>query len=89
MRVVTVDNTTMTRFMRERGFGTYEELWTWSVQNLEEFWAAIWEFFGVDSEYETVLQERVMPGASCAMPSSNGDSPPTPRRRVHAVRRLK
>src|SRR4051812_31164801 len=59
-----VDGATMTRFMREQGFGTYADLWAWSVQDLEAFWAALWRFFGVDSEYEAVLAERAMPGAS-------------------------
>ena len=35
----------MTRFMRERGIDTYEELWQWSVDDLDGFWAAIWDFF--------------------------------------------
>jgi acetoacetyl-CoA synthetase len=55
----------MTRFMRglDRGFETYDELWRWSVEDLEGFWASIWEFFDVDSEYERVLADRSMPGA--------------------------
>ena len=37
----------------------------WSVDDLEGFWAAIWDFFGVRAHtpYERVLSERVMPGA--------------------------
>jgi acetoacetyl-CoA synthetase len=62
----------MTRFMRwvgerrGREFADYEELWEWSVQELEEFWADVWEFFGVRSSraYEQPLAERKMPGAS-------------------------
>ena len=27
----------------------YEELWRWSVDDLEGFWAAIWEFFEVQA----------------------------------------
>src|SRR3954465_4275456 len=53
----------MTRFMRERGFDTYEELWQWSVDDLEGFWGAIWEFFGVGAAYDSVLGDRTMPGA--------------------------
>ncbi len=43
----------MTRFMRFAGerrgepFADYDELWRWSVAELEEFWASIWEFCGV------------------------------------------
>ncbi len=61
----------MTRYMRwleaERGrsFGDYQALWEWSVGELEEFWASIWDFFEVDASapYSEVLPERVMPGA--------------------------
>src|ERR1700716_2891338 len=51
----------------ERGlaFGTYEELWRWSVSDLDGFWSAVWEFFEVLSSrpYEQVLSSRAMPGA--------------------------
>jgi acetoacetyl-CoA synthetase len=61
----------MTRFMRwaaeRRGheFADYEDLWRWSVEELEDFWLSIWEFCGVRSSrtYEQVLERRVMPGA--------------------------
>ena len=32
---------------RGRPFADYDELWRWSVDELEDFWASIWEFFGV------------------------------------------
>lgn len=43
----------------------YEALWRWSVTDIEGFWEAIWEYYGVHSEtpYERVLTERIMPGA--------------------------
>jgi acetoacetyl-CoA synthetase len=51
----------------ERGlsFADYDELWRWSVDDLEGFWSSIWDFFGVqaDGGYERVLGERAMPGA--------------------------
>jgi acetoacetyl-CoA synthetase len=51
----------------ERGlsFAGYDELWHWSVGDLEAFWASIWDFFGVqaDGGYERVLGKRNMPGA--------------------------
>jgi acetoacetyl-CoA synthetase len=61
----------MTRFMRFAGerrgapFGDYEQLWQWSVDELEDFWAAVWEFCGVRASkpYERVLASREMPGA--------------------------
>ncbi len=48
-----------------RGFATYAELWEWSVSELERFWAAIWEYYGVRASrpYERVLDSREMPGA--------------------------
>src|SRR5437879_594229 len=41
-------------------FGSYDELWRWSVTDLEGFWASIWEFFGVAATrpYTRVLAER-------------------------------
>jgi acetoacetyl-CoA synthetase len=61
----------MTRYMRwletQRGrmFGDYQALWEWSVAELEEFWASIWDFFEVEAAapYSEVLPERAMPGA--------------------------
>jgi acetoacetyl-CoA synthetase len=61
----------MTRYMRwladERGhsFDAYQPLWEWSVTELEEFWASIWDFFEVEaaSGYSRILPERIMPGA--------------------------
>ncbi|GAC1322713.1 MAG: acetoacetate--CoA ligase [Mycobacteriales bacterium] len=43
----------------------YEALWRWSVEELEDFWALVWEFFGfgTGAAYEAVLAARVMPGA--------------------------
>ncbi|GAB3748835.1 acetoacetate--CoA ligase [Spirosoma pomorum] len=31
-------------------FRDYDDLWDWSVTDLEDFWASIWEFFDVQSE---------------------------------------
>ena len=46
-------------------FADYESLWEWSVTNIEDFWASIWEIGGVIAHqpYERVLSERKMPGA--------------------------
>jgi acetoacetyl-CoA synthetase len=43
----------------------YEELWQWSVQEPEHFWAALWDFFAVKTSqpYEQVLANTDMPGA--------------------------
>ena len=59
-----VERAWLTRFQREVGVaGGYEELWRWSVEDIEGFWAAIWKFFQVDGSYERVLGSRAMPGA--------------------------
>ena len=61
----------MTRFMEWAGvrrgepFADYDALWRWSVAELEQFWASIWDYFQVraSTPYERVLAERRMPGA--------------------------
>jgi acetoacetyl-CoA synthetase len=61
-----VEQATIARFARAVGHeGDYDELWRWSVDDLEGFWAAIWEFFDVHASepYESVLGRRDMPGA--------------------------
>jgi acetoacetyl-CoA synthetase len=55
--------TQMARFMQARGFSDYHELWRWSVDDLEGFWGAVWEWFEVGGSYERVLGRREMPGA--------------------------
>jgi acetoacetyl-CoA synthetase len=67
-----IDQASVTRFARwvaaSRGVdvtGSYDALWRWSVDDLEGFWAAIWEYFEVRASqpYEAVLGSRDMPGA--------------------------
>jgi acetoacetyl-CoA synthetase len=43
----------------------YQSLWRWSVEHTEEFWVAVWDFFGVKahSPYRSVLDTAAMPGA--------------------------
>jgi len=43
----------------------YDELWRWSVDDLEGFWGSLWDFFEVRAHtpYERVLGSREMPGA--------------------------
>ncbi|HVD40659.1 MAG TPA: acetoacetate--CoA ligase [Solirubrobacterales bacterium] len=52
---------------RERGLscGDYGDLWQWSVDDLDGFWSAIWEFFEVeaDGDPSPVLASRELPGA--------------------------
>jgi acetoacetyl-CoA synthetase len=58
-----VERAVMTRFMREHGYDDYDALWRWSVDDLEGFWGAVWEFFGVEGGYERALGSPAMPGA--------------------------
>ncbi len=50
---------------RGRSFTGYEELWRWSVEDLEGFWSSIWDYFQIRAHtpYERVLSSRAMPGA--------------------------
>jgi acetoacetyl-CoA synthetase len=56
------------RWLRaERGlaFEGYDDLWRWSVDDLEAFWRSIWEFFEVPAHAgpTSILPHRSMPGA--------------------------
>ncbi len=44
---------------------SYDDLWRWSVADLDAFWASIWEFFAVESDFapKRVVGARAMPGA--------------------------
>ncbi|NML44361.1 acetoacetate--CoA ligase [Ramlibacter sp. G-1-2-2] len=46
-------------------FADYEALWQWSVDQLEDFWTSIWNFFDVqaDGSPQPVLGAQQMPGA--------------------------
>jgi acetoacetyl-CoA synthetase len=65
------ENTNISHYMRwleerrELSFEGYHDLWEWSVADLEEFWASIWEYFDVQASkpYSEVLGSRQMPGA--------------------------
>ena len=66
-----VERSRMTEYMRwlaaERGLELdgYDDLWRWSVTDLEGFWSSIWDFFEVqaDGGYDRVLSSHEMPGA--------------------------
>jgi acetoacetyl-CoA synthetase len=51
----------------ERGlsFVTYNDLWRWSVTELDAFWQSIWDYFDFQSPtpHTAVLLNNVMPGA--------------------------
>ena len=50
---------------RGLAFACYDELQRWSVDDLEGFWSAIWEFYGIHAHapYTRVLADATMPGA--------------------------
>jgi len=69
-RVNVVNDSEVGRFIawlekRGRHVAGYAQLWKWSVEDLEGFWGAIWDFFEVRSHapYERVLASDEMPGA--------------------------
>ncbi|WP_285765943.1 acetoacetate--CoA ligase [Peribacillus sp. SI8-4] len=66
-----IEQTVLTHYMKwlqeQKGlsFQAYHELWKWSVDELEEFWATIWDYCHVkaDRKYQAVLTGHSMPGA--------------------------
>jgi acetoacetyl-CoA synthetase len=65
-----VERANITRYLhwlrdrRGRRFASYDELWRWSVEDLDGIWTSIWEFFEVGgSAPSPALAERRMPGA--------------------------
>ncbi|MDQ1377291.1 MAG: acetoacetyl-CoA synthetase [Acidimicrobiaceae bacterium] len=50
---------------RGRSFASYDDLWRWSVEDLEGFWGSVWEFFGVSAHRPPgpMLAGDSMPGA--------------------------
>jgi len=66
-----VKNSNMTAYMQfvrnnfAIDFNSYEELYNWSINDIEDFWESIWDYSGiVDSKkYKEVLDKRIMPGA--------------------------
>ncbi|MDX1892794.1 acetoacetate--CoA ligase [Mycolicibacterium sp. 050158] len=67
----TIEDATLTRFigwLAERGrgeFADYQQLWAASVENLEWFWGAVWDFFDIQAATPptAVLGSTDMPGA--------------------------
>ncbi len=58
-----IERAAITSFARDHGLPTdYEELWRWSVADIERFWALIWSHYGVSGIYDEVLADPAMPG---------------------------
>src|SRR3954451_24754298 len=66
------DASEMARLMRARGFKRYDELWRWSVEDLDGFWGALWEWFDIDGSYARGLASDEMPGAEW-FPGASGN----------------
>jgi acetoacetyl-CoA synthetase len=51
----------------ERGlaFDSYQQLWEWSVREIEPFWQSVWDYLGLESPtpHARVLADAHMPGA--------------------------
>ena len=67
-----VKNTNMFRFMQEinenqgKDFSRYDELYQWSIDNLDEFYAELWRFADIraSQHYDRVIDDpKKMPGA--------------------------
>lgn len=48
-----------------QSFASYDELYQWSIDNLEDFWQSIWDYYAVQSTAPVtrVLSSHTMPGA--------------------------
>jgi len=65
-----IERARITEFIRwlkaNRGlaFTDFESLWRWSTEDLDGFWQACWDFFGVEATKQptAVLGKRTMPG---------------------------
>jgi acetoacetyl-CoA synthetase len=66
-----IRNSNMSSFMRfvkqitNKPITTYEELYNWSITEIEEFWKSIWISSGIiySQQYKRILSNPVMPGA--------------------------
>ncbi|MCB9108765.1 MAG: acetoacetate--CoA ligase [Anaerolineales bacterium] len=66
-----IENANLTRYMTwlkshiGREFADYQDLWRWSVTDIDAFWASLWDYFDIiaSEPYTAVVAERGMPGA--------------------------
>lgn len=58
----------MSWLLRNRGIALngWADLWRWSVSDLEAFWGAVWDYYGVQPQTppQSMLGETSMPGAT-------------------------
>lgn len=65
----TIENANLTRYLKwleKEGIGNfdnYQDLWEWSVNNIEDFWESLWKYFSIKSysQYDAVLKGDKMP----------------------------
>ena len=64
-----VERANITRYQRWLGsdFGSYDELWKWSVADLDGFWSSMWDFFDVPGHRP---QGPVLADDAAAMPGA-------------------
>src|SRR3546814_16573778 len=50
---------------RDLKFAEYEDMWRWSVTDIDAFWQSIWDYHRIESPtaFVAVLNEETMPGA--------------------------
>ena len=68
----TVENANITQFMKwlakehNLSFATYDDLWRWSVNEIEQFWSCLWDFGQIvaSAKGDVVLASGEMPGSS-------------------------
>jgi acetoacetyl-CoA synthetase len=66
-----IQNSNMTSFTRYvetllgKGITSYQALYDWSINDIEEFWKSVWVISGLihSHTYEKILSEEIMPGA--------------------------
>lgn len=66
-----VERSNLTAFIRfvngrsGKTFTGFDDLYAWSIVDIPGFWESVWDFVGISSSvpYDSVLENRVMPGA--------------------------
>jgi len=83
------ERATIARFARAVGReGDYGELWRWSVEDLEGFWGALWEFLDVETIWPNLIgpgRWHHDPGRKVVVASARDGASPRPLTRVSAA----
>lgn len=67
-RIREANVTTYMSWLREHrnlDFASYDQMWRWSIDDLEAFWLSVWDFFEIQASapFDRVLAKAEMPGA--------------------------